>query len=199
MCGASPCVRSITISPPVIKEEPCEPVVLGGDPEDPPPGVWNGGAETPVGLACASDKPAPSCADQTGACIPGGPSFSACLMKEGDLACPAGWNDRHLLYGEIVDSRECSACSCDAPTGGTCKVKWRTFAASGCGAENAAADVYAGMMAPCHEYMAGVALSGKTAEVQEYTKGTCAPSTGGVHGDLILEQPATVCCFASVI
>lgn len=120
-------------------------------------------------------------------------------MQEGDQVCPAGWDDRHLLYGEVVDSRECSACSCGAPTGGTCKVKWRTYAAAGCMAENAANDIYAGMVPPCYDYMPGVALSGKTGEIQEYTKGTCMPSGGKTTGKLVLEKPATVCCYAPVM
>ena len=58
-------------------------------------------------------------------------------------------------------------------------------------------EVYAGMTAPCHDFMPGTQLSGKTAELLNYTNGICAPSGGEVVGELILDKPATVCCRAA--
>jgi hypothetical protein len=116
-------------------------------------------------------------------------------MRDGDQACPEEWNgERHVLYGNIEDTRACTACGCDPPTGATCQVKFRTFAEASCSAENAANDVYASMSPACHDYMPGVALAGKTAEVIDYTKGSCAPTGGKLEGDLMLADQRTICC-----
>jgi hypothetical protein len=54
--------------------------------------------------------------------------------------------------------------------------------------------ISAGMIAPCADIMPGTQLSGKTAELLHYTKGTCTPSGGEVVGELSLDKPVTVCC-----
>jgi hypothetical protein len=198
LCGGVPCVRSITISPPVITEQPCKAVTIG-DPEQPPPRVWYGGPETPVGRACLSNKPTPSCADQAGACFPGGPAFSACIMSEGELDCPEGWGERHLLYGNVEDARECTACSCGLPSGGTCGVYATVFGVADCSQPKVAVEVSAGMMEPCLDVMPGEPFAAKSAELLAYVKGTCTPNGGEVMGELLVEQPATVCCYTPVI
>ncbi len=194
LCGGVPCVRSITIAPPVIEEKSCTPHAKGvGD--LPVVKVWNGGPEVPIGRACASKSPLPNCS--SGGCGGTNSAFSACIMHDGDQVCPEGWDgDRHVLYEFIDDTRECTPCGCDASTGGTCQVKIRTFADSSCSSENAAFDIYANMIPACHDYMPGVALGGKTAEILDYTKGSCAPSGGELKGDVMLGGQVTVCCFA---
>lgn len=198
LCGGAPCVRSLTISPPVIDEKPCV-AHTEGEADLPVLKAWSGGPEQPIGRACASDKPLPSCSAK--GCGSTNSEFKACIMHDGDLACPEGWSgDRHVLYEHVDDARECTPCGCDAPTGGTCKVKWRTFAGPGCTAENHAADISAGMMpAPCVDLDPGVALAGKTAEVLSYTKGACAPSGGELVGKVDLQGAVTVCCHASTM
>lgn len=68
LCGGVPCVRSITISPPVIEENPCTPHTAG-EADLPVLKAWNGGPEAPIGRAvacvlglapgspCAKDEP----------------------------------------------------------------------------------------------------------------------------------------------
>lgn len=197
LCGGVPCVRSITISPPIIEEKPCTPHTEGAV-DLPVLKAWNGGERWPVGRACMSDKPAPTCSGQ--GCAAKNSAFGPCIMREGDQVCPDGWTgERHLLYGHIEDSRECTPCGCDEPKGGTCQVKWRTFSDSTCSTENAAGDIYANMISACHDYMPGVALAGKTAALIDYTKGSCAPTGGESTGALALQQPHTVCCYASTM
>ncbi|HMY21818.1 MAG TPA: hypothetical protein PKA58_36090 [Polyangium sp.] len=194
-CGAVPCVRSITIAPPVIEEQPCKPHAEG-QADLPIPKAWNGGPEAPIGRACVSEKPLPECTGQ--GCTSTNTSFLACIMHDGDQVCPDGWTGaKHVLYGDIKDSRECSPCGCDAPTGGTCQVKWRTFSTATCSVENAALDVYSGVLPACANYMPGAALAGKTAELVDYTKGTCTPNGGELVGKLELANQVTVCCQSS--
>lgn len=197
LCGGVPCVRSITIAPPVIEEKPCTPHA-DGEADLPVARAWNGGPEMPVGRACASQDPLPICSGK--GCGGTSSQFAACIMHDGDQACPEGWNgDRHVLYEFVDDTRECSPCGCDAPTGGICQVKFRTFAESSCSAENVAGDVYASMAPACHDYMPGVALGGKTAEILDYKKGSCTPNGGELKGDVMLSGQVTVCCSASTM
>lgn len=199
LCGGVPCVRSITVSPPVIEEEPCTPHLVG-DPVPPPAHAWAGGPNTPIGHACVSGKPAPSCVGESGkVCAPGAEGFSTCIMRDGEHTCPEGWGGaRHVLYGHVEDNRACSACTCGAPSGGFCKVKYRIFSSPMCTVEESAENVSTGMVAPCRDFMPGTALAGKTAELLEYTKGTCTPSGGEVEGELVLADAMTVCCYAPV-
>lgn len=197
LCGGVMCVRSITISPPIIEEKPCTPHAKGVA-DLPGVKVWNGGPEVPIGRACASKDALPSCSG--GGCGGTNSEFSACIMHDGDEVCPEGWNgSRQVLYEFVDDTRECTPCGCDAPSGGTCQVKFRTFADASCSGENAAADVYASMMSACHDYMPGVALASKTAEILDYTKGSCAPTGGELKGDVMLSGQVTVCCFAQTM
>lgn len=55
------------------------------------------------------------------------------------------------------------------------------------------------MIGACHDYMPGVALASKTAEIIDYTKGSCAPTGGEIKGDLVLSGQVTVCCSASTM
>lgn len=41
-----------------------------------------------------------------------------CIWHEGDVACPGSvYTERNLVFESITDDRECSECSCGAPTG----------------------------------------------------------------------------------
>jgi len=113
------------------------------------------------------------------------------LYREGDHACPEGWGEKELLYGSVEDKRTCAECECSEPSGGFCNVKFRIFGDAACTIEKVAVDVSTGMIAP--------QLSGKTAEVLEYTKGACTPNGGDVEGELVQLDPVTICCSMAVI
>ncbi|MDC3956695.1 hypothetical protein [Polyangium jinanense] len=198
LCGGVPCVRSITISPPVIEEQPCK-AHTKGDPGQEIPKVWNGGPETPLGRVCTRAEPWPVCHGQSEkVCGPAGDDYSSCIFREGEHLCPEGWTgERHVLYGVVKDERECSACTCEAPTGGMCEVLISAWSSQGCSQVAIARPISAGMVAPCDDFMPGTQLSGKTAELLNYTKGTCTPSGGQVVGELTLDKPVTVCCRAA--
>ncbi|MDI1442394.1 hypothetical protein [Polyangium sp. 6x1] len=198
LCGGVPCVRSITISPPVIEEQPCK-AHLVGDPEPKIPKAWNGGPEVTLGRVCTSESALPKCTEAKGTvCVPTPPSFSSCLYREGDHACPEGWGEKVLLYGYVEDKRTCAECECSEPSGGFCNVKFRIFSDAACTIEKEAADVSTGMTAPCKDLMPGTQISSKSTVVLEYTKGACTPSGANTEGELVLLDPVTVCCSAPV-
>jgi hypothetical protein len=106
--------------------------------------------------------------------------------------CPEGWGDRHLLYGHIEDDRQCADCTCGTPSGGFCNVKYTIWGNPGCTSEVSVEFVSNAMNAPCHDFMPGTPLSGKSAEIVEYTSGACTPSGGDVQGKLVLDNPVTI-------
>lgn len=193
LCGGVPCVQSITLSLPVINEKPCTPQMEGWV-DLPIPKLKADGPRMATGRACASAKPLPSCSGA--GCSKTNSAFGACILHDGDQVCPDGWaGDRHVLYQHIDDARLCTPCGCDAPSGGSCQVKWRAFSDSSCTTEVAANDVSAGMIGPaCYALNSGIALAGKSAELLDYTKGSCTPTGGELVGDLALAGQVTVCC-----
>lgn len=198
LCGGVPCVQSLTISLPIIEEKPCTSRTAGWV-DMPIPKAWNDGPRMPIARACTSNKPLPNCSGH--ACVGTNSTFGACILHDGDQVCPEGWNgERHVLYEHVDDARECTPCGCDLPSGATCKVKWRAFSDSSCTIEVGALDISAGMMGPaCYPLAPGVALVGKTAELLNYTKGTCTPMGGELVGDLKLDGQVTVCCASTTM
>ncbi|MDI1484665.1 hypothetical protein [Polyangium sp. y55x31] len=195
LCGGVPCVRSIVVSPPTIEELPCKPHLVG-DPEPSIPHAWEGGPQTTLGKACTSATPAPSCVEAAGkVCVPTPPSFSSCVYREGDHPCPEGWDERQLLYQHVQDNRSCAACTCDAPTGGTCSTIATVFSGPACTDLAHSGSIFAGMDAPCWDLMAGAPLTGVSSTPPEYVSGKCTPSGGNVEGDVVLADPVTVCCY----
>src|SRR5207247_1349188 len=52
---------------------------------------------------------------------PAGFESKACVLMAGDVACPSGgYSAKRLYYGGVTDTRDCAACTCDKPTGGSC-------------------------------------------------------------------------------
>lgn len=76
-----------------------------------------------IAVACAgAPTTATGCVD--GACRPRPAApFEAgvCVRHSGDVACPgAPYLNKHVFYGDVADSRACTPCTCDAPSGGAC-------------------------------------------------------------------------------
>jgi len=192
LCGGKPCVGSITISAPVIDEEPCVAHV-----NVPPLDIPKAKADEPYitdGRACSGAK-WPSCAVAGEVCVPSMPEpFAACLMHDGDVLCPNGWNSKQVLYGSIDDQRFCKECSCLAPTGATCSMKLQVFSDAACATTRLEVDVSTAMGAQCFPIMSGVALAGKSADVLDYKPGACEPTGGELSGEMILTDARTFCC-----
>jgi len=176
LCGGKPCVASITISAPVIEEEPCV-AHANVAPVDIPKAKADGPYMT-EGRAC-SGNPWPACANSGEVCVLSmSDPFAACVMHHGDVLCPNGWSSKQVLYGSIDDQRFCTECSCLPSTGATCSMKVKVFGDAACSSTELEVNVSLDMMSGCHLVMSGVALAGKSAGVLDYKPGACEP-TGG--------------------
>lgn len=198
MCGGVPCVQSITIAPPTIHETPC--AAHAEVPRDEPPKLWDGNpATTPVQL-CSDNASLPTCVSEPDkVCAPTAPSSARCYWRHGEHACPTSWSERFVLYEKSEGTRECS-CACGPPTGGTCKALVSVWEDAACSSMfHFQATTHAGDQAACHDFgKAGVTLAGQTAEILEYTTGTCTPISG-VEDKLTLDGPVTVCCASATV
>ncbi|MDC3958177.1 hypothetical protein KEG38_30240 [Polyangium jinanense] len=127
--------------------------------------------------------------------MPKPPSFETCIMREGDEACPEGWPIKHLLYGEVNDQRECTACTCSAPSGGSCTAFVALHDDSACVTLRGSNIVHAGDPTLCMDLSPGAGLAAKSATLLTYERGTCTPEGGQAVGELVLSNARTFCCL----
>lgn len=144
--------------------------------------------------ACVEDEPAP-CLDRNTLCVPTAeppPGFTQCIFRTGEHQCPADYADRRVFYSDLVDSRQCSACSCGAPIDGHCHAPLFTFQEAACmHLENG---LWVGSSAPQCIDVLHTDLVSKRAEPPEYVSGFCEPSGGELLGSAEPLGPATFCC-----
>jgi hypothetical protein len=199
LCGGKPCVRSLTVSAPVIEEQPCKVLTKEeGDSREPPKLVPFAPPPTStMARACASLNPWAACHEEPGKLCPptSGPEFSTCVRKTGDEACPEGWPERHLVYNDVDVDSSCSPCECSAPTGGSCVVTFNAYATATCDGLSAGTAISAADMPQCVDVTSGLGLGSKAAEVFAYEKGTCMPSGGQPIIDVKLDGGMTICCL----
>jgi hypothetical protein len=188
LCGAAPCVQSVTIAPPVLNESGCVP-------KQPPIAqdvVWGSFARACEGTAQGR------CPSSGQTCAPRAPSgFMQCVSYPGDvsiLGCPPEYNDAHqVVYLGATDSRMCSPCTCGSPQGSTCSTLVSFYTDSACSAPLASNTVTSAGPS-CIMPPIGSALGSKAATPPVYTPGACTPSGGEAMGNVELIAPLTICC-----
>jgi hypothetical protein len=108
----------------------------------------------------------------------------ACIVRTGDVACPAEYSARQVLYGALDDSRRCSACVC-AFTATSCTVSYVAFSQPACAGTGTALT-----LDQC--YTGDPASYRITHTVQG---AACAAATAGAPiGAVSATMPSTVCC-----
>jgi hypothetical protein len=113
--GSQPCNLSVIANPLKVTGGSC--TASTQTPTIPPVGWSN------VGEACGSATPGTGCsASQTCLPTPLAPFHpGVCIMHDGEIDCPGGkFSEQHIFYTGKTDTRGCTACTCDAPTGGSC-------------------------------------------------------------------------------
>jgi hypothetical protein len=125
------------------------------------------------------------CAPKATASTDGG-APPACVSQGGMQACPGGFPVQHLVGSMLVDTRDCSACTCTF-NAGTCTGTATFYTDNGCtqNAQNVAVD------AVCH------GVSDRTWRRYRYTPQTaasCTPSSVNATGTVAFGDIKTVCC-----
>ncbi len=128
------------------------------------------------------------CAD--GSCVADDAGFDqVCVYTGGDVECPAGpYTEREVAFNSWTDTRDCSTCTCDDPTG-TCggTVAFR----SSCG--GVALPVLYGTVDP-----PGCGNASQDPPAMIYNADPdveCAPSGGDPIGQATPSGPVTICCL----
>lgn len=113
-----------------------------------------------------------------------------CVERPGDLVCPHGFSDRHVVYDSAVDTRSCTACSCGAPSGATCAgAEIDVFSSNACSSSQQAVTSTTCGATP---HNVSSALLGQPATP---TGGSCAASGGAPAGAVAPSGATTICCL----
>lgn len=197
LCGPSgtgPCTVAVTADPPAVTGGSC--TQTGGGVKSAPMPVWdnyshacNGALTTGkgcnLGQTCLPKPKAPN-------------EAAICITKAGDVACPQTFPSKHLYYDDFTDSRTCTGCNCDPPTGATCAGNITVYA-----------DTFTNScLSPDATFAAGTCanLMGDPAVGSAKFTQTMAPSGGGCavtagsgqpSGTVTKTFPHTFCCAAT--
>lgn len=149
--------------------------------------------------ACESSSQLQGC-DSGLSCVPR-PSAPyddrICIGRAGDQDCPADYPLRRESFSGFTDDRECSECTCGAPTGGTCKLNISVFNSATCGG-TALATIETSNTA-CGDLTVNQTVAGISAvETVPPAGGSCAVTGGGVpSGSVTPTGQTTFCCLPS--
>ena len=129
------------------------------------------------------------------------PGFALCIFHEGDEDCPdeSGnvFTEKHVFYNGVQDDRQCSACSCGAPTGSVCKAQLSIHDGNDltCSGPTIAQLLITSAKDACVDItLPGQALGSKSVGPTTYIPGTCPPMGGAASGSAIPTEPDTFCC-----
>jgi hypothetical protein len=193
MCDNGPCVQSLTVTPPLLIEEPCAAapeMAPGGEPLPPP---------TRTEVLAYSVTPFGPCEGGIDQCIvTPPPGYKVCVARylNDGYPCPPDWPDRHEGWEIAEDGRSCGSCTCGAPAGGQCTARVKAYLEDACGQELTSMILPSDEPSKCNDLFGGAPLGSKTAEVLSYEPGTCQPSGGELKGQIATDAPAVFCCRA---
>jgi len=142
-------------------------------------------------LGCGSLSLGPGGCSAGDVCVdqPGSPfSQGACVFQRGDQPCPAGrYTERTLVFGGMDDTRACTSCSCNGPTGGSCQGSITMKSGAGC----TGTTLGTGSVPGCVDKPLG---SGYVIATANTVGATCQPNGGAPMGSVTPTEPTTVCC-----
>jgi hypothetical protein len=145
--------------------------------------------EKTVGM-CAGAPGA--CSDPGQACVPRG--GASCVTRDGDVPCPTGpYAERAVMYGEPIDTRGCTPCTCGPVQGAFCT--GRTEVYFGSGSCNGAHQTIPNDGASCEVARSDVVGSVRF-RVTNGPAGACAPSPVTPLNGVALPGQVTLCCTA---
>jgi hypothetical protein len=136
------------------------------------------------------------------ACLPAAPialGFKACIFFNGESDCPNDapgnvFTERHVFYQGVKDDRQCSACTCGAPTGSACTATVSIYKNPMCSGLLDQKTISSSSEACTDIQLPGQVLGSKSAGPTTYLPGMCPPGGGDGSGIAIPTNPTTLCC-----
>ena len=126
------------------------------------------------------------------------PGFALCIVQKGEWACPTNpdniFTEQHVFYEGVKDDRQCSACTCGAPTGSACKAKISIYEDANCSVLLDQKTISSSSETCIDIQLPGQALKSKKASSMTYLPGTCPAMGGDGSGSATPTIPATFCC-----
>ena len=127
------------------------------------------------------------------------PGFKVCIFYDGERVCPDDiqgntFTEQHVFYQGVQDDRQCSACSCGAPTGSACTATISIYKNANCSALLDQKTIDSSSETCTDIKLPGQALGSKSAGPTTYLPGTCPAMGGDGSGIAIPTNPATLCC-----
>lgn len=189
-CVGGPCNSSVSTGKPTIKGGTCP---ASGGTSDQMPEQWES-----YGLGCSGALKGGGCGAGS-VCQPKSATpfrSGLCVYKTGENSCPVGDFSQQFVYFEKADdTRACSACECDAPTGAMCDATIKIYgdvAVNVCNTEIASFPA-----GGCANLSGNPAVFGRSAILSGPTGGTCGVKPGGgqTTGALTPINPTTFCCI----
>ncbi len=145
-------------------------------------------------LICQEPSLGGGCSEGETVCVRTPPApfqSSLCIMISGDVACPSdGYTEKLLLVTSLVDTRDCTACGCDTPTGVTCGGTTTGYSSQQCSQDAVVAPNDGSTCVPMPGVKA-VMFTNPTGP----SGGTCATSGGAPTGSATAGDSSTICCL----
>ena len=154
-------------------------------------------------FARACDVALPTGTIDRSVCLPAdpiAPGFKACIFSDSEEECPNErvgnvFTEKHVFYRGVQDDRQCSTCTCGAPTGSLCTAQLYVYDDASCSGSPLMSNPISSAKLACHDIpIPGQALGSKSAGAVTYLPGTCPPEGGVASGTAIPTIPMTVCC-----
>jgi hypothetical protein len=155
-------------------------------------------------FARACDVALPTGTIDRSVCLPAdpiAPGFKSCIFSDSEEECPNErvgnvFTEKHVFYHGVQDDRQCSTCTCGAPTGSACAATILIYGNDlTCNGPTFAQIPISSTKPACLDItLPGQALGSKSAEAVTYLPGTCPPEGGVANGTAIPTIPMTLCC-----
>lgn len=127
--------------------------------------------------------------DEGRSCVPSPRApfgLSVCIAREGSWACPAEFPRAHTYHAASVDTRHCTACTCEAPTGVTCDGALTAHNVTTCASTGVSRALESGCISVNNDKGARFTVTP--------TGGSCTATGGIPAGHFDPGVPTTVCC-----
>jgi hypothetical protein len=146
---------------------------------------------TAYGRICSLPPPGGAC-DASTSCVPAPDATGAlCVTQVGDVACPLGpYSKKTLVHTAWSDTRSCSACGCQPPSGIACSATVQLSNDPAC--NGAHTDLPAdGATCKNGSFLYGKPVAGNAG----LPAAVCDPSGGEPTGEAKVVESTTVCCM----